>query len=68
MLFSFQNRAMAVVCNECMSYADTWVMITHQKSCSHYKAAQHRMHLTAIAVGVLCGLAGFFVGWLVFAC
>lgn len=33
-----------------------------------FKAAQHRMHLTAFAVGGLCGLAGFVVGWFVFAC
>ncbi len=31
-------------------------------------AAQHRMHLTAIAAGGLCVLAGFGLGWLVFAC
>jgi hypothetical protein len=32
------------------------------------EAAEHRMHLTAIAAGGLCGLAGFVIGWLVFAC
>ena len=32
------------------------------------EAAEQRLHLTAIAVGGLCGLAGFCLGWLVFAC
>lgn len=32
----------------------------------NWKSAQHRMHLTAIAVGVLTFLAGFGVCWLWF--
>ena len=32
------------------------------------KAAQHRMHLTALGVGMLAFLAGFGVGWFVFVC
>ena len=27
------------------------------------EAVRHRMQLTIVAVGGLCGLAGFFIGW-----
>ena len=51
-----------------VDYIGDPVFVEAKKELLSLYAAQHRMHLTAIAVGGLCGLAGFVVGWLVFAC